>query len=1099
MEDRFNAALANKLKNQDSNAAANTSNAEASMMNAQTTRGLMPSEIEQRQAYGNALTSRAGTERAQMASANPMGFSSNQVDSMGLRGFGFNPSAVANQNQGALYGTGSAPGVSTSAYANYLGQYGDALSGGKAPPPAPGAAPSLTAPKPAPNPYGEFARGGMIGDRHDPSHADNRLVLAHPREYMLNEKAVTHGFGDGDYDTGLRNLNEIVRQSTGQEPGATYSKKAPAGYARSGSVPARTRAPLVEEEGTDPELITGQFIPRAGGAVPSRYPMPYYNPNQPNYQDGRDAVLARQAAGQTTPVAVPVTPPSLRGMSTGGWNRMVDATPVSKTGYPMLANSGEVPPKRRKTKYPMPMDSGTIGVASPEFASQARGLIKQQNPTVGAITMATPEYAENARAQVAAQPSRTSPQSAALERQALMYERLGSIPGMGGMAKTIGDIRTQWDRGQGAEAVGTGLRGIWDAAEGAREQTAKGISAGTLGLTDVLGGVANGATGNVQPPPNAATPVRPGAPAAPAAGVNWLDKMKDAAAPQPQNNWLDKMKDYAPNPVIREAGTAGSPAGAGDWAIRDAIQKGGQAGQQIQFDYGAGHGGGPNAAPIVATADKNGRFNSFSNMGLRMARGGQIPEFANSGQMGFEGPGFEMPPPDDLMYDAHVQERVRAENLRNAQEAWRATRQKAPVMGEIPTGVQGDAGPLDEGLRKVLQGRNTTTVGEAAKGVANTVASAAKAVGPTALKIAKVGGETALIDAGWQGVKGAWTTQPRDYSKRLGVEPGDDSIGGHVKDIAVRGVGALSDVGAGLINAAALPYNLMQHGTDTKKWWDWGEQNFKDKQEERRFQDLMDRRETLKLKAAKDAAGDQATAQAGDQQTKETAPAYKPNMRDLMALRAMALGGGGTGAMTEQGHLLNYLASTDPNRGGAGAANSAVKMQEEHEKAIDDSLLPRFNKVGPDGKTMVPDLAAYERFKSDMVAHGKPIYNQSRSGRDALLAEWGERDATMQAAKGEQAKSGDTAQLVSDHTRPMQLKQGLDWGDYWGSPNIGIDDYAKSFFGGKGLRNQVVQIPVKDPRTGATVMQSFAARDLLANSDGTVNLDRLAHVRPPEK
>lgn len=62
------------------------------------------------------------------------------------------------------------------------------------------------------------AKGGKIGDVENDEGEDTIDAKVRPGEYMLNPETVAH-IGGGNYDKGVRNLNAIVREATGKEPG----------------------------------------------------------------------------------------------------------------------------------------------------------------------------------------------------------------------------------------------------------------------------------------------------------------------------------------------------------------------------------------------------------------------------------------------------------------------------------------------------------------------------------------------------------------------------------------------------------------------------------------------------------------------------------------------------------------------------------------------------------------------------------------------------------------------------------------------------------------------------------------------------------------
>lgn len=81
-----------------------------------------------------------------------------------------------------------------------------------------------------------YAMGGPIGNVMEDTGEDTVDAKVRPGEYLLNPETVATGFGAGDYDKGVRTLNQIVRDATGEEPGPTPVKEAGMrGFQKSGS------------------------------------------------------------------------------------------------------------------------------------------------------------------------------------------------------------------------------------------------------------------------------------------------------------------------------------------------------------------------------------------------------------------------------------------------------------------------------------------------------------------------------------------------------------------------------------------------------------------------------------------------------------------------------------------------------------------------------------------------------------------------------------------------------------------------------------------------------------------------------------------------
>ena len=80
-----------------------------------------------------------------------------------------------------------------------------------------------------------YAKGGKIGNVSNDTGADTVDVKARPGEYFLNPETVTH-IGGGDYSQGVRQLNQIVREATGKEPGPSpVGKSGKPGFAAGGT------------------------------------------------------------------------------------------------------------------------------------------------------------------------------------------------------------------------------------------------------------------------------------------------------------------------------------------------------------------------------------------------------------------------------------------------------------------------------------------------------------------------------------------------------------------------------------------------------------------------------------------------------------------------------------------------------------------------------------------------------------------------------------------------------------------------------------------------------------------------------------------------
>lgn len=81
-----------------------------------------------------------------------------------------------------------------------------------------------------------YAKGGPIGDVGQDRGADTVDAKVRPGEYMLNPETVAH-LGGGNYENGVRQLNQLVRQATGKEPGPSpVGKSGKPGFNKGGFI-----------------------------------------------------------------------------------------------------------------------------------------------------------------------------------------------------------------------------------------------------------------------------------------------------------------------------------------------------------------------------------------------------------------------------------------------------------------------------------------------------------------------------------------------------------------------------------------------------------------------------------------------------------------------------------------------------------------------------------------------------------------------------------------------------------------------------------------------------------------------------------------------
>lgn len=113
--------------------------------------------------------------------------------------------------------------------------------------------------------------------------------------------------------------------------------------------------------------------------------------------------------------------------------------------------------------------------------------------------------------------------------------------------------------------------------------------------------------------------------------------------------------------------------------------------------------------------------------------------------------------------------------------------------------------------RAAINGKNLTNVGD---------------LMPSMKNVAKTGGGVLRAGTAAAGIEGAargLNTTNDEYARRMGIDAPDSPLGG----LALRTAGVLSDVGASAINGVMLPSNILTHGLNTDKWYDYRD-NFDD-------------------------------------------------------------------------------------------------------------------------------------------------------------------------------------------------------------------------------------------------------------------------------
>lgn len=222
------------------------------------------------------------TQRGQFAASLLSPFGQGTIDAMGLRGQFKAPQGTPSMAGGGwgLFGGGSPTGGTVEGYASMQNPIAQPAT-------APAAAPAPTPLTPrgqaykstmAPNTNTvtsslspeqqtqsrvaqvprEYKRGGKVGNVKNDKGKDTIKAKVRPGEYMLNPETVAH-IGGGDYNQGVRKLNQLVRDATGQEPGPTPLGKGRKGFAASGpaDLDAMSQRLVAAQEALDTQRTTG--------------------------------------------------------------------------------------------------------------------------------------------------------------------------------------------------------------------------------------------------------------------------------------------------------------------------------------------------------------------------------------------------------------------------------------------------------------------------------------------------------------------------------------------------------------------------------------------------------------------------------------------------------------------------------------------------------------------------------------------------------------------------------------------------------------------------------------------------------------------------
>lgn len=144
---------------------------------------------------------------------------------------------------------------------------------------------------------------GPIGDVEDDTGRDTIDAKVRPGEYLLNPETVENGFGDGDYDKGVRRLDNIVRRATGKEPGPTMVADSKLGFEDSGGTDKfwrdRARAQQQAAEQSARDAQRGVFTADDKGNVSTEPPKPA-TPTERVSRGYRNVINSGTAAGQAT-------------------------------------------------------------------------------------------------------------------------------------------------------------------------------------------------------------------------------------------------------------------------------------------------------------------------------------------------------------------------------------------------------------------------------------------------------------------------------------------------------------------------------------------------------------------------------------------------------------------------------------------------------------------------------------------------------------------------------------------------------------------------------------------------------------------------------
>lgn len=179
--------------------------------------------------------------------------------------------------------------------------------------------------------------------------------------------------------------------------------------------------------------------------------------------------------------------------------------------------------------------------------------------------------------------------------------------------------------------------------------------------------------------------------------------------------------------------------------------------------------------------------------------------------------------PEQEMLKRAAASRAADAQARAAQEASQAARSAEAGM-RTPGGAAQAAPSRMSNLRAALNPADATKIEDIPRMIKEGGARlAGSKVGSVVAEVGKRAPSAGPALAGLEGAVRGINTTDAEYAQRLGVDEPTTRLG----SIAVRAPGVLSDVGASVINAAALPYNAVRHGLNFNNYYDYRD-NFDD-------------------------------------------------------------------------------------------------------------------------------------------------------------------------------------------------------------------------------------------------------------------------------